>query len=182
MRVMYLAKSDVANIGQNVQSLLSTFKQYAGPGPINNGFAPSPSDPYDYSWENTKKRRTPWRGEELFESYIEREGFYPHIQSRSKSSKWFSRIFFFLPGGGLWGVDHFSDVYLFNKDMGYRKMFRLMYEGFVHPFEHPHPDEVFIINLEELASLWHLPGTVSTTPGIKRIDSITNQAPNNLPR
>lgn len=177
MRIMYVAKSENANMSQNIQSILSVFKQYGGPG-YNNISPASFSDPYTYAWENTKKRRAPWRSEEMFESYIEREGMYKHVPDRHSATNWFSRTFF----NNLGGVDYWADINLFNKDLGFRKMFRLMFEGFVHPFDHPHADEVFTINLEELASLWHLPGTVATTPGIKRIDSITTQAPDNLPR
>ena len=161
MRVMYVAKKDEAKIGQNAQSVLSIFKQYTAPG--YNGFSPTTSDPYNYNWEDTMKRRKPWRSEELFEAYAEREGFYPHITERKK-------------------VDSWADIVLFRYGLGTRKVLRLLYEGIIHPFDHPHPDQVFTINLEELASLWHLPGTVATTPGIKRVDSIKGDAPDNLPR
>ena len=37
---------------------------------------------------------------------------------------------------------------------------------------HPHADNAFVLNLEELATLWHLPGAAATTPGIRRVDSV----------
>ncbi len=174
IRVMYVAESPRANTGPNVQSLLSIFKQYTGPG--YNNFRPSPSDPYDYSWQNSYKRRVPWRGEEMFESYVEREAFYPHLEDRSKSKTFFARWF----QDGV-GIDWQMDVKFFKRSLGFRKMFRLMWEGFLYPFDHPHP-KLMTLNLEEIASLWHLPGSVATTPGIKRVDSLKSDAPNNLPR
>lgn len=174
IRVMYLAESQKANVGPNVQSLLSIFKQYTGPA--YNNFRPSPTDPYEYSWENSYKRRVPFRTEEMFESYVEREAFYPHLEDRSKSKDIFSKLFF----GGI-GIDHQLDIRAFKKSLGFRKVFRLMWEGFFYPFDHPHPN-LMTLNIEEVASLWHLPGSVATTPGIKRVDSLKSDAPSNLPR
>ncbi|KND47618.1 MAG: hypothetical protein AB201_01645 [Parcubacteria bacterium C7867-006] len=48
---------------------------------------------------------------------------------------------------------------------------------FYGPFKSPH----FVLNTEELATLFHLPGGVSTTPTFTRIDSKKSQAPTNLP-
>ncbi len=174
IRVMYVAESSKANTGPNVQSLLSIFKQYTGPG--YNSFRPSPTDPYDYAWENSYKRRVPWRSEEMFESYVEREAFYPHLEDRSKSKDIFSKIFF--DGAG---IDWQMDVRAFKKSLGFRKVFRLVWEGVFYPFHHVHP-KLMTLNLEEVASLWHLPGAVATTPGIKRVDSLKSDAPSNLPR
>jgi hypothetical protein len=38
-----------------------------------------------------------------------------------------------------------------------------------------------ILTTEEIATLWHLPATTSQAPSISRVDSITAQAPGNLP-
>jgi hypothetical protein len=179
IRVMYVAETPKANTGPNVQSLLSVFKQYTGPS--YNSFKPSPTEPYEYSWQNSYKRRVPWRSEEMFESYVEREAFYPHIPSRDKNDSWLSENWLlgnFFQGNG---IDWHMDVRAFKKSLGFRKIFRLMWEGFFYPFEHMHPN-LMTLNLEEVASLWHLPGAVATTPGIKRVDSLKSDAPNNLPR
>ena len=174
LRVMYLTEKDKGDFGSNVQSTLSIFKQYNGPG--YNSFIPNTSDNYDYAWEDTMKRRKPWRGEEMFEAYVEREAFYPHIPDRAKPTSMLGKFFF------GYGVDSWADLALFKYSLGTRKIIRMMYEGFFDPFGHPHPDTVFTLNLEEVASLWHLPGTVATTPGIRRVDSIKSDAPDNLPR
>lgn len=39
----------------------------------------------------------------------------------------------------------------------------------------------FVLNTEELATLWHFPGGVSTTPTFSRIESKKSEAPSNLP-
>lgn len=48
---------------------------------------------------------------------------------------------------------------------------------FYKPHERPH----FVLNTEELATLFHLPGSVSATPTFGRIESKKGQAPSNLP-
>ena len=65
--------------------------------------------------------------------------------------------------------------------MKQRKLFRLVYETIFYPFDHPHAEDVFILNLEEIATLWHLPGATSASPGLPRIDSNKGIAPANLP-
>lgn len=39
----------------------------------------------------------------------------------------------------------------------------------------------FVLNTEELATLWHFPGGVATTPTFSRIESKKSEAPSNLP-
>ena len=39
----------------------------------------------------------------------------------------------------------------------------------------------FILNLEELATLYHFPGEVAATPTLPRIDSTKSSSPSNLP-
>ena len=78
-------------------------------------------------------------------------------------------------------IDWYSDLFFFKKSIGQRKIFRLIYEAIFFPFEHLHPT-LSTYNLEEIASLWHLPGSTASTPGIKRINSIKSDAPSNLPR
>ncbi len=48
---------------------------------------------------------------------------------------------------------------------------------FHKPFKSPH----FVLNAEELATMYHFPGQVSTTPTFGRIDSRKGEAPSNLP-
>lgn len=41
--------------------------------------------------------------------------------------------------------------------------------------------KVFILNTEELATIYHFPGKVAQTPSIRRVDSKKTAAPDNLP-
>lgn len=48
---------------------------------------------------------------------------------------------------------------------------------FYKPYKSPH----FVLNSEELATLFHLPGGVASTPTFSRIESKKSQAPTNIP-
>lgn len=50
--------------------------------------------------------------------------------------------------------------------------------SFFYPSHKPEP---FILNTEELATIFHFPGMVSRTPAFKRIESRKSQPPTNLP-
>ncbi len=162
IRLIYIADQTKAKFNfHNIQNILSFPRPYAG-GP--NNLSPSRVvTPYPFDWQNTRGRRVPWRKEELFESYVEREAFYPHITPRD------------------W-LDKREDLFFWTSTMKARKTWRMFYEAFFHPFSHPHLDEVSTYNLEEIATLWHLPGASTTTPSLPRIDSAKSVAPVNLPQ
>lgn len=48
-------------------------------------------------------------------------------------------------------------------------------------FYQPYENEPFVLNSEELATIFHLPGAVSETPQLKRIESTKAEPPTNLP-
>jgi len=48
-------------------------------------------------------------------------------------------------------------------------------------FYKPHKRKYFVLNTEELATIFHFPGQVSTTPTFSRIESKKAEAPANLP-
>lgn len=158
IRLIYVAKNEHFRSSQ-IQNILSIMKPFAG----WNKFGLAPSDPYEFPWQNFRKRRVPWRTEEKFEAFVEREGFHPHIQNRDGLDKWEDSIFWSFP-------------------MKTRKKWRMFYEAIFHPFDHPEADEVVVLNLEELATLWHFPGSVAATPTLPRIDSAKGVAPVNLPQ
>ena len=158
-RAIYVAKAENFKGGQ-FSSLLNFTKGFAGANKLG---AVKITDPYDYPWERHKdERRVWWRSEETFESYVEREGFYPHIPERKSFDEWEDRFFWTF-------------------SMKQRKLFRMIFEAVFHPFSHPEASEAFILNLEEVATLWHLPGAVAGTPTLPRIDSNKGVAPTNLP-
>lgn len=157
VRLVYVTKSHNFN-GNNIQNILSFPKPYKG----INSFGLSTSDPYDFPWEKRGGRRVEWRAEEIFDAYVEREGFFPHINERK-------------------ALDSFEDEFFYPYTMKTRKIFRMIVETIFYPFEHPEADKVSIMNLEEIATLWHLPGQVAGTPTLPRIDSLKGNAPSNLP-
>ncbi len=159
IRILYVSKKDSFNPA-HIQSILGILRPYNS---NYNYFAPSPTDPYDYPWEDTFKRRKPWRSEEFFNAFVEREGFFPHITERKS-------------------LDKAEDVFFFPYPTYVRSAWRLFYEAVFHPFAHPEAtQDVCTLNLEELASLWHFPGRVAQTPTLPRIDSTKGVAPVNLP-
>ncbi len=157
LRLLYVSKKENFKPAQ-IQNVLSFPKPFNG----INSFAFTTTEPYDYPWQNVGGKRVAWRSEEMFEEYVEREGFYPHVTKRKSLDSW-------------------EDVVFWASSMKQRKIFRMLYEAIFHPFDHPHADDAFTLNLEELATLWHLPGAVAGTPTLPRIDSTKGVAPVNLP-
>lgn len=160
VRIVYVTKPNSFNGGQ-VQNLLSIMKPFST-GHLNK-FGPALfAEPYEFPWQNTMKRRIPWRKEEIFNTFVEREGFMPHITSRDS-------------------LDKFEDIFFYPYKTYVRNTWRMIYESMFHPFSHPENNEVFTLNLEEVATLWHFPGAVAQTPTLPRIDSTKGVAPVNLP-
>lgn len=64
-----------------------------------------------------------------------------------------------------------------------RMLQRRFYEAYVSRqyFFEPHKHRHIILNTEELATLWHLPGQVVRTPTLERMPSRRGAAPANLP-
>ncbi len=162
VRMLYVVDKNKAKFnGENIQNILAYPKPFAGR--FNSLGYHNNTNPYEYPWQDFRGHRVPWRTEEMFEAYVEREGFYPHIEARK-------------------GLDGWEDSAFWLSSMKTRKVWRMLYEGFFHPFHHPHAGDAFTLNLEEIATLWHLPGAVATTPTLPRIDSAKGVAPVNLPQ
>lgn len=160
IRMIYVVDNKKGKFNsQNIQNILSYPKPYAGANKL--GFKKN-TDPYDFPWQKMGGR-VEWRTEEMFEAYVEREAFYPHITPRPSLDRW-------------------EDSFFLRSTMKSRRIWRMFYEAIFHPFTHPHPESVITLNLEEIATLWHLPGAVATTPTLPRIDSAKGVAPVNLPQ
>ncbi len=43
------------------------------------------------------------------------------------------------------------------------------------------PPKIFVLNTEEIATLYHFPATIASTPAVKRVETRTGKAPTNLP-
>lgn len=159
MRLMYVTKKENFRPA-NIPATLSFGTPYTG---INKIGPVVFTDPYEYPWQKQGGHRPAWRAEEMFEEYVEREGFFPHVKERKSLDEWEDRFFW-------------------SSTMKQRKLFRMVYEAIFYPFDHPTSEDIaFTLNLEELATLWHLPGAVAGTPTLPRIDSTKGIAPVNLP-
>jgi hypothetical protein len=67
-------------------------------------------------------------------------------------------------------------VYYKKKELDYYKI------RFYKPFElREYKDGKTTMSVEELATLWHIPGQVILTPGLARVESLRRDAPANLP-
>lgn len=162
IRLIYISKIENQN-GLLIPTTLAIMRPFSHSGNvIGNVFGLRTVDPYDYPWQNTMKKRIPWRKEEMYEAYVEREGFFPHIEQRES-------------------LDKSEDLFFWPYSMAARKKFRMIFEALRHPFDHPHAT-VSCLNLEELATIWHFPGAVAGTPTLPRIDSTKGIAPVNLPQ
>ncbi|MDQ5962211.1 MAG: hypothetical protein QG653_18 [Patescibacteria group bacterium] len=163
IRLFYITKKEKFNPNY-IQNIVNIMKPYKGV----NSFAPSPTDPYDFPWQTMGGKRVDWRTEELFNAMVERSGFHPFIPPKDNDK-------------AMDSLDWWEDGFFYVYPTRYRIMFRTVYEVLVHPFAIVKPKEVTILNLEEIATLWHLPGAVATTPTLPRIDSTKGVAPVNLP-
>lgn len=158
IRCLYNARKGRFNF-HYIQNIVNLMKPYVGA----NSFYPSTVDPYDFPWQTQGGKRIQWRKEEKFENYVERGGFHPHAGKHE-------------------GLEKEEDRWFYNSSTQSRKFFRMVVETIFFPFSHPKPSEVNLLNLEEVASLWHLPGQVASTPTLPRIDSTKGIAPVNLPQ
>jgi hypothetical protein len=164
IRLMYLSEKGTKFQTGAIFNILSFGKPFSNT--VWNKFGLSPTDPYDFPWQDPGKKRNKWRTEEKFEAYVEREGFFPHVPA-SDSKK---------------AIDRMEDRFFWSSSFASKKMFRMIYEVIFHPFSHPTPTEVSTFNLEEIATLWHFPGQVANIPTLPRIDSAKGVAPVNLPQ
>lgn len=55
------------------------------------------------------------------------------------------------------------------------------YPKFIHTFFHTQKPEISVLNVEELATIFHFPGQVSQAPSFRRIESKVAKPPSNLP-
>jgi len=63
------------------------------------------------------------------------------------------------------------------------KLKRKMFDAYIRRsyFYEPYKNKPFVLNSEELATIFHFPGAVSETPQLKRIESTKAEPPSNLP-
>lgn len=165
MRTIYVNNGKTeANMGARIAMLgaiLRSFNEDAF-----NTFVPDMStfpDPFDYTWQDPYKHYSNWRKENLFNAYISRGGM------------------FSLSGGMGKGTKKILDNAMFNTPNHIRKIYSDISNILFHPFKPTRNKYGYILNLEELATLYHFPGEVAATPTLPRIDSTKASQPFNIP-
>ncbi len=88
---------------------------------------------------------------------------------------------FSLSGGMGKGSKKFLDNAMFNTPNYIRKIYTDISNILFHPFLPTRNKYGYILNLEELATLYHFPGEVAATPTLPRIDSTKSSQPFNIP-
>lgn len=59
--------------------------------------------------------------------------------------------------------------------------YSIEYKGILKAFFPSHSPKIFVLSLEELATIYHFPGLVSEAPSFKRVESKIAKPPSNLP-
>ena len=180
MRSMYIADKKYSKKGENIQTTLGLLRPFSGPG--YNSFSPYPTSPFDNDWDDIDGKQGPWIAENFFFNYVERGGFYKHIEDRSKDTNILTRILSNIYCGlfSNYGLDTVWNIILFRKSFAYKYTFRYLYEIIFHPTHHPE-SKPFVLSLDEIATLWHFPNSGANISGINRINTTSSSFPNNLP-
>jgi len=161
VRTMYIA--DKMGDGR-IPMIFGLFKGFSEDG-YNNFYPFYVPDNFEYPWQNTMKRLVPWRTEGLYGGYMGRAG-----------------LFGLTPGGMSDSTKKFLDLALFNAPNMVRKIYTVFHNILLHPFKPTiNYSSGFILNVEELATLFHFPGEVAATPTLPRIDSTKSSSPSDLP-
>lgn len=161
MRTIYMADS-YDNFGSRIPMVMGLVRPFNEDG--FNTFVPGyVADPFDYPWQDPFKRYVPWRKENLYGGYKGRSGLFSLVKGMSEEKeKLFDNIFYPFAS--------------------YKKSFAMnLYNILIHPFKPTMNKGGFILNVEELATLYHFPGEVAATPTLPRVDSVKSSSPANLP-
>lgn len=163
MRTIYVAQSG-QEMGSRIPMTMAILRAFNEPA--YNTFGPDMGtfpDPFDYPWQDPKKHYSGWRKENLFSAYKGRGGLLS------------------LSGGMSKGTNKMLDNLMFDKPNYVRGIFSTFYNILFYPFKPTRNKSGFILNLEELATLYHFPGEVAATPTLPRIDSTKSSSPFNIP-
>ncbi|MEA4910702.1 hypothetical protein SDC9_07806 [bioreactor metagenome] len=165
-RTIYVAENS-SNMSTRMPMLMAITRPFNEDAGFNT-FRPNTDsipDPFDYPWQDPTKKIVPTRKEDMFGSYVGRGG-----------------LLSYSPGGMGKGHKRDLNIMLFNKPNYVKKLYSTFHNILFHPFK---PTRNYsmgtILNLEELATLYHFPGEVAATPTLPRIDSVKSSSPSNLP-
>lgn len=162
IRTVYVADS-YTNLGSRISMVMGIMKPFNEDG--FNTFKPdSITDPFDFPWQDTMKRLIPWKKENMYGDLTGRDGMFSYVKGMGDGAK------------------KALDIGLFNYPSYVKKIYSVLHNIFLHPFSATmHFATPVTLNVEELATLYHLPGEVAATPTLPRIDSTKSSSPSNLP-
>jgi hypothetical protein len=151
IRILHFAKKEAFN-GMNNPALIGMFKMFNS-GSLN-GFKPAGGmTVFDYWWQDRSGKKAYGVKKDLFAWYKQRSFFYlPHASSDDVKSNFKELI---------------------------KKTFPILEKNwFVKSHEGGDP---FVLNTEELATIFHFPTGTTQTPTFERVQSRKAEAPANLP-
>ncbi len=151
IRVMYVAKKEVFSMN-NRKSLRLIFRQYANPN--SNELVRLNStqpDAYNTSYFMLSQKKVMFLANRMLHEFRERSFFHLPMRHRLFNAHVFEK--------GTW-------------------LLLMLVKQFWLPYFHP---KTFVLNVEELATLWHFPGQILKVPTLERIESKEASPPSNLP-
>lgn len=160
IRVVYIAKKENFD-AKNIDALTGCLRQFNSP--LLNSFAPigdtMPS--FDYPWQDRTGVKKLGRKDYIVGSYIKRKLFY----KAHSNEDWYNGI----PERFFHDIRDALKIRLLSVDPDHVK-----YKG-------SGDENRFILNAEELATIYHFPGQTASSPALKRIASTKAEPPVNLP-
>lgn len=160
IRVVYIAKKENFD-AKNIDALTGCLRQFNSP--LLNSFAPigdtMPS--FDYPWQDRTGIKKLGRKDYIVGSYIKRKLFY----KAHSNEDWYNGI----PERFFHDIRDALKIRILSIDPDHVK-----YKG-------SGDENRFILNAEELATIYHFPGQTASSPALKRIASTKAEPPVNLP-
>ena len=161
VRLMYIAKKEVFPVSQrtnNSRNIRLILRQYTNPDA--NGF----------------DRRNSAQGDALNSSVLTLSSKQVMILADRMLHEYRERAFFHLPlRHHIFSIHVFETI--FPKPI-IHPVFMTMIKPFFLPYVH---HQTYVLNTEELATLWHFPGQILKVPTLERIESKEASPPTNLP-
>jgi len=160
IRVAYIANKDKFD-SKNIDAATGCLRQFGHNS--FNGFKPENTTSFDFPWEDRTGIKLIAKKDEAVARIQKRKGFY----KAHSNEDWYYGIperYFH----DLWGA---FKIRAFSIDPN---------SSFKKPSVKDDPTR-FVLNTEELATIYHFPGQVASTPSLKRIPSKKAEPPVNLP-
>ena len=154
IRIMYIAKKEVFPVGQrtnNSRNIRLIFRQYADPE-------------LNQLW-----RINSAQGDAFGSQFFGLSSKQVMLLADRMLNEYRERSFFHLPLR-----HHIVSGFYHKLFWPFSVIFKEIFLPYVHP-------EIFVLNTEELATLWHFPGQIMKVPSLTRIESKEASPPPNLP-